>query len=297
MEFHNGCTLIDLRVSQWRGMGKAHDTDYRNDGGELPPADIVKRGQKKIFPSEALTRFDTLRKKAERTCLVHGTKFASSFLVANESLQATTDALDVIAQEYEVAKEDFFKEFDTRLAAWIDENQQHERIIRHDFDKDYLKERFSFGYRLLEITPISEEAEEDFADQILHEIGVLCSTAADNLVDRKKDIKGERLASKLDPMIAKLNALAFGNGKLRHLLSEFEQLAEAIPKEDLLKHDSHYVGHVVHFLSTCSSERRLQSILSGDFSVHSLIHGLHGKQLSEANTEQLVTLQSHGSYF
>ena len=182
MEFHNGCTLVHLRVRKWGGEAKALDSDYKADG-ELPPANLLKRGQKAVFPPSALTAFDTLRRKAERVLLSKGTRFAGGFLVANEGLEDVLELLKQIEGEFDQAKTKFLSEFDMNLENWLAANAEHQRVIRQILDKDYIGAKFGFGYDLLEISPKPghEFDEEAISSSVLHEVGVLCNTAADSL--------------------------------------------------------------------------------------------------------------------
>lgn len=293
MEFHNGCTLVHVRARKWGGEAKALDSDYLPEG-ELPPSNLLKRGQKAVFPASALTPFDTLRKKAERVLLSKGTRFAGGFLVANEGLE---DALDLLAQiegEYSEAKTKFLAEFDTNLENWLAENAEHQRVIRQILDKDYIGAKFSFGYDLLEISPKPghEFDEEAISSSVLHEVGVLCNTAADSLCDRKNDMAPASLISKLQPMKTKLNAMRFNNGRLTRLLDQFEELEKAIPVDGVIKKDDPMIGHVVSFLSMCGSERRLESILSGETSVKTMLQGAHGKLIAEIAEENHIVITS-----
>ena len=293
MEFHNGCTLVHLRVRKWGGEAKALDSDYRADG-ELPPASLLKRGQKAVFPPFALTTFDTLRRKAERVLLSKGTRFAGGFLVANDYLEEALELLKQIEGEFDEAKAKFLLEFDTNLDNWLAENAEHQRVIRQILDKDYIGAKFDFRYDLLEISPKPghEFDEEAISSSVLHEVGVLCNQAADGLVGRKNDILPASLVAKLEPMITKLNAMRFNNGRLVRLLDQFEALENAIPSDGVIKKDDPIIGHVVSFLSTCGSERRLESILSGETSVKTMLQGAHGKLIAEVAEEENIVITS-----
>jgi len=293
MEFHNGCTLVHPRARKWGGEAKALDTDYVVDG-ELPPSNLLKRGQKAVFPASALTPFDTLRKKAERVLLTKGTRFAGGFLVANEALEDALGQLEQIKGEYSEAKTKFLADFDTNLENWLAENAEHQRVIRQILDKDYIGAKFSFDVVLLEISPKPghEFDEEAISSSVLHEVGVLCNTAADALVDRKNDMSPASLLSKLQPMMTKLNAMRFNNGRLTRLLDQFEELEKAIPVDGVIKKDDPIIGHVVSFLSTCGSERRLESILSGETSVKTMLQGAHGKLIAEVAEEDHIVITS-----
>lgn len=293
MEFHHGCTLVHLRVRKWGGEAKALDSDYKADG-ELPPANLLKRGQKAVFPPSALTAFDTLRRKAERVLLSKGTRFAGGFLVANEGLEDVLELLKQIEGEFDQAKTKFLSEFDMNLENWLAANAEHQRVIRQILDKDYIGAKFGFGYDLLEISPKPghEFDEEAISSSVLHEVGVLCNTAADSLCDRKNDMAPASLISKLEPMMTKLNAMRFNNGRLTRLLDQFEELEKAIPVDGLIKKDDPMIGHVVSFLSMCGSERRLESILSGETSVKTMLQGAHGKLIAEVAEEDHIVITS-----
>ena len=135
-------------------------------------------------------------------------------------------------------------------------------------------------------------------NQVLHEVGQLCKVEADRLVERKSDIESEELKGKLTPMIDKLDALSFGNGRVLKLLREFQTLQEAIPELDTFDVTASIRANVITFLSTCSSSIRLEAVISGDFSVNSMLIGMNGRHIAvAANNNATQTIASNGAFF
>ena len=299
MDFINGTTLFVLHVRKWSGKITAEDADY-NPAGELPPAKLLERGRKPIFPPKALTCFDTLRKRAEAALLTKGVRFMKGIAVPNEAVDEVVAELEVIKREFDAKVEDVMDNFDLYRDQWIEENQEFERVIKRFISKDRVLGRFEFEFYVSRVQPMEGYGvpEEKVANQLLHEVGQLCNSEADRLVERRTSIESDELKSKLTPMIDKLDALSFGNGRVLKLLSEFKLLRDAIPELETFEVGASMRSNVITFLSTCSSSARLETVINGDFSVNSMLIGMNGNDIAEvAKHNATQTLASAGAFF
>lgn len=298
MDIYTGTTLIDLDVSKWSGRTKAVAEDYGLTVGELPPAEFVTLGTKKIFDSKKLAWADSRRKEAKRACLEVGTRRHGGFLVHNGELANVVEKLDDINARFLEQKSLFMSTFDQELELWIDQNRRYEAIIRARFDRDVIASRFSFGYELSECKPKeSGGVIVTPADQVLHEVSVMCETLADTLADRTQAIKSEDLRSKFDPMVKKLRLLAFGDGRLDHLADELELMQSSIDAGLSIEPGDDPLVWSITFLSACSSETRLAAILRGDYGVKRIVQSATGVQAPADAEGSNVTLAQAGGWF
>ena len=273
MEIIHGCTLVHLNIRRWSGRAQAQrDIDVRlGQGGHCLPPELMELGTKKVFPPKALDVFETLRKSAERVVLRKGTRFLGGYCLPDSVVDEVTPELDTLKAQYAYERESFMAGFDARLQEWLSEQANYAGSFQQEWDRSAIEKKFVFGYQTYKVEPLSGVDSEEIADQVLHELGVLCRDASRALLNRKQRVSGESLKKKLQPMLDKLHAMSFGNGRLLSVLNEFEVLRDAIPKGYFDKDDLMF-SNMVSFFSVCSCEDRLQAVIDGDFSVSELLN-------------------------
>ena len=79
-------TLVVLDIRIWSGRKKLRPEDLKL-GTEVPPADLVSLGSKRICNPKALTVFSRKKKAAERACLIVGTRFLGGFAIARDQTE------------------------------------------------------------------------------------------------------------------------------------------------------------------------------------------------------------------
>ena len=293
MEIIHATSMVHISVRKWGGTVKANDTDYTanaDENAKLPPEALVKRGSKQVCPTDLLTPFDTFRKKCERICLSTGFRECGMFLVPDAHLDDITDQLNALQPEWDALLENFWQTLEPRVREWIAQNAEYAHILKHHFDTARIAKSFSFDVKVIKGTPMAgfEDFEDRAADQVLHEVGQLCKAQVKSLRDRKHGISGEDLRSKLDPMITKLAALAFSNGRMNKVLGEFRVLRDALPTgSDKVEMSSTEVSITRSFLNACGDEDQLEDILDGRYDV--------GAMLNALETVPAVRAQHHNS--
>lgn len=300
MDFIQGTTLVTLAVRKWSGKITAEDADY-NPAGELPPSKLLERGRKPIFPPKALAAFDTLRRQAENVLLTKGVRFMKGFAVHNDHVDEVVAELEKLKDQFNERLQDVIDNFDRYRDDWLADNREFESVIKRFISKENVLERFEFEFYLSRIQPLEgyEVPEVKVSNQVLHEVSQLCKLEADRLVERRTAIKSEELKCKLTPMIAKLDALSFGNGRVLKLLSEFLTLQGAIPEMETFDVDSGIRANIIAFLSTCSSSARLEAVINDSFSVNSMLVGLGNDPVvaEAAKHNATQSLASAGAFF
>lgn len=281
MEFIRGTTLVHLKIRAWSGQKKAsRDQDIKlGKDGKMPPAKLLDLGNKKIFNPKALDPMDTLRKAAERACGSVGTRFMGGYAIPDNKVDELVSQLEVVQEKYGSAVQEFLNGFESSRDAWLNEEdvQEYAHIIRQQIpDKSRVSSAFNFEFKLYKLDPVPgyEPDESEIANQVLHEIGMTCKDMAKRLIERKTAISGAKLFEQFDPLIEKLDALSFGNGRLLKVLSEFEALQNSIPLSERIDSAHPTFGHTVTFLSMCSDSFKLDRIIDGSFSVVQMIHSM-----------------------
>jgi hypothetical protein len=278
MEFIHGTTLVYPKIRMWGGEKKAsRDVDITLGlNGKLPPKTLLDLGRKKIFPPKALDPLGTKRRKAERVCLLNGTRFMGGYAVPDEFVDDLALQLEAIQKEFEDEVQIFLINFDTNKNEWLVQNEEFSYVIRDQVpDRDSVAKTFQFQFHLYKVNPLGgfEPDEAEIANQVLREVGQSCKQMSDRMLDRKRSISGLALGEQLDPLINKLDVLSFGNSRILTVLGEFRRLQEVIPVDKLDK-DHPMFGSVLTFLAMCSDGYKLEMLIDGNYSVSKLIAGI-----------------------
>jgi len=302
MEFIQATTLVHLKIRIWSGEKKADRAlDLRlGKGGQVPPQKLLDIGRKKIYSPKALDPFIAIRKAAERVCLQKGTRFMGGYAVLDESLTDKIEQLNQLKIRFEQELESFSVNFETTKEQWISENQEYEHIFRNQIpDIDTVKKAFIFEFTPYKLGTVSghEPDANEFANQVLHEVGLTASKAWKQLLKRTSAISSKSLKKQLEPMVTKLEALSFGNGRVLSLLNEFTVLMNSIPNNEKFDRDRPLVNQVISFLSMVGDADKLDLIIQGDISVSSIITNTtadrHVHDIPSSSTQQQKS--DHGS--
>lgn len=146
-------TLVVLDVRIWSGRRKLRPEDLKL-GTEVPPADLVSLGSKRICNPEALCVFHRNKKAAERACLLKGTRFLGGFAIARDQAEAVADTLDAVKAEFDAQTARFLAGYDRALEDWILSLPQWEAPIRRAIEPaSVVRTRLKFGFQLLRVGP------------------------------------------------------------------------------------------------------------------------------------------------
>lgn len=299
MEFIRGTTLVHLKIRSWSGEKKAsrdHDIKVGKDG-KMPPKEILDIGNKKIFLPKALDPMNRERKAAERACLGSGTRFMGGYAIHDDEVDTLVERLNAVKEKYDSEVKQFLQDFESNKEKWLQDEKVKDfaDIIRNQIpDKEDVSRAFEFSFKLYKLNPLEgfEPDEQEIANQVLHEIGKACKGLEKGLLDRKTAISGSKLSEQFDPLINKLDTLAFGNGRLLKVLSELQALQQSIPMERIDQAHPTF-GHAVTFLSMCSDSYKLERIIDGSFSVMQMINNMKRKAESDAALAQAIEISNN----
>ncbi len=307
MEFIRETTLVHLKIRCWSGEVKAQKTDITlGQGGSIPPKQLLELGRKKIFPPQALQPLKNLRKAAERACLAVGTRFMGGYAVPDDSIETLEKELKDIEHAYDVAQRKFESTFEANKQAWMKDNLEYTHLFNALPCIEDVRGSFSYSFGCYKLNPIDghEPDMEEVADQVLHEMSMYCKNLSAGLVKRKTATSGKSLRKLLSPVVERLNALSFGNGRIIKVLNEFNELVDSVPDTRITKKDLVF-RNAVMFLSMCANPDQLETIIKGQFSIGTLINsiGVEKEELDKQQSQSAVIQnqssdsQTSGAYF
>ena len=272
MDFLNGVELFSTDIRQWSGTTVASRDDIQlGQGGAIPPPEILAMGRKRLIKPDSLNPFKAIRKGVERHMLAVGTRFMGGYAIPKSAADETKVKLEAYQDKWNAAMTLFEANFTTYLNEWREQNAAYAHAFAQQFEWEQIAKKFRFAFYAFELTATSDQAldEEAVVSNILTEVGVTCRDLSKRLSDRSNGISTGNLIEQLQPIRQKLKSLAFGNGRLLHVIDEFDALEQGLPSQTL-QPDSVELKHVLVFLSVLGDDSRVEDIFDGTFSVAEL---------------------------
>lgn len=161
MNIQSDITILDslvalnLEITLWSARKKMMPEDF--GGVELPPEDLASLGSKRIADPETLAIFGTLKSRAFNFLDRHGVRFMSGWAIPEEKADMIIAKLIEIHDEFQKAKADYLRDYDSSLQEWIAKHRKWGDIIRNSIvSSDYVRNRMSFKWQLFKVEPLME---------------------------------------------------------------------------------------------------------------------------------------------
>ena len=145
------CILaVNLNVNIWSAKRKLNPDDFVHS--ELPPESLATLGSKKICDPKALRIFATLKARAVNVLDKSGVRFLGGWAIPEAKAAEIVNLLDMIAEEFKLAKDKFMKNYDQAVQNWIADNPGWEKIIATSVvSADYVAERIAFNWQVFKV--------------------------------------------------------------------------------------------------------------------------------------------------
>jgi len=234
------CLLaINLDINIWTARRKLNPDDFKHS--DLPPEQLATLGSKKICDPKELRIFGTLKARAVNLLDRTGVRFLGGWaLPENKSLEIMKQ-LDVIAEEFRVAKENFIKNYDQAVQNWISHNAGWEQIIQNSVvSANYVEKRIGFNYQLFKVVnPTGKQRYElekglqnevtNLGGTLFDEIAKAASEAYNKSYQGKTEITRKAL-SPLKNIREKLSDLSFVEPRVNPVAKLIDSALNKIPK-------------------------------------------------------------------
>lgn len=227
--------VIHLDVHLWSGRKRLRPEDLRVRG-ELPPADLVSLGSKKVCDPKALHVFERLRRRAERACQAVGVRFVGGYAIPEDKLNDLLFELDTCKAEFNIAKQAFLARYEQGIEEWAAAHPEWAEIIRRSVTpKSQVERQLRFGYEVFRVRP-TEHFSEGLERQVNNlSQGLLSEVAIEAARVRAESFEGRRKITRraLRPVRSlrgKLDGLSFLNPRIAPLVRWMDDTLARVPK-------------------------------------------------------------------
>lgn len=230
--------LVNVDNAIWSGYKRTTDGDLAKMNATLPGGGIITKGGKKIFPTETLKPFNTLKKEISRKLTSVGVSAlgGSSRVVPVSEMKDLEKFLEVCRTKYNSLIADFANNYDANLAKHlenIDEPVVCEIVTRSTLSKDEAVKRFRFITDIFNIVPKGdgEGLVNNLANKLFSEI----STSARDAYEKSflgKPRVGQRALNQVVSIRNKLSGLSMLDGKnIQPIVDTIDDVLNSMPDE------------------------------------------------------------------
>lgn len=207
--------VLNLDVSIWSARKKLTPSDF--GGVELPPEELASLGSKKICNPKNLRIFGTLKSRAVTILDRIGVRFLGGWGIPENMANQVMKDLQVIHDEFMVAKDQFLNTYDQTILDWINQHPDWKNIIGNSIvSADYVRSRMDFKWQLFQLAAPKKKFMHDGLKTEVAKLGhtlygEIARVAEDtwNKCYSGKDKVSHKAVSPLRSIYVKLNGLSF----------------------------------------------------------------------------------------
>lgn len=266
--------ILDFR--QWSGTTVLRESDIKvGTDGKLPPkAVIAQLGQKNILDPKLLDRFNTIKARAVRFLNDNGVGFLGGYAVPIERAGEVVSILDGFVEEYEKAKEDFMKSYDTLVDDWIRQNPEFAEELRAaKKSRAEVDQKIYAAYTAIRVQPIEENGQVDrfnqdvdgLADRLLKSVAQNAGKLSLGTLDKSGKSSAIRPVPTLRKISSKLKGLSFLDEGVEPIIEMIDALLAKIPADGRIVGPLFWETQAV--VSVLADVQRMKAIADGSLSL------------------------------
>ena len=229
---------VNLDVNIWSARRKLQPGDFVHS--ELPPEKLASLGSKRICNPSDLKVFSTLKARAVSVLDKSGVRFLGGWAIPEAKAAEIVNGLDLIAEEFKIAKDKFIKNYDQAVQNWIKENPGWEKIIATSVvNADYVASRIAFNWQVFKVVNPTGRKKALLETGLQSEVSNLGGTLFDEIARTaqeafKRSFSGKSMITRkaLSPLKGiqqKLADLSFIEPKVAPVVSLIENAISRIP--------------------------------------------------------------------
>ena len=235
---------INLNINIWSARRKLNPEDFTHS--ELPPEHLASLGSKKICNPKELRIFGTLKARAVKLLDKSGVRFLGGWAVADKVAPDIVKELENIATDFQIAKDNFLKNYDQSVQNWITENPGWEQIITSSVvGVDYVASRLAFNWQVFKVVNPTGRKKDVLETGLQHEVTNLGNTLFDEIAKAAREASNKSFEGKtevtrkaLSPLKnirKKLNDLSFIEPKVLPVALLIDSALNKIPTKGAIR--------------------------------------------------------------
>ncbi|WP_034637732.1 DUF3150 domain-containing protein [Desulfovibrio cuneatus] len=179
--------VVNLDVHIWSARKKLTAVDLSDTN--LPPEELASLGSKRICNPEELRAFSMLKARAISLLERNGIRFLSGWAVPEAKMDAISNELASIGNEFRACKEDFLQRYDKSIQEWIAKHPQWASMIASStVSEEYVRSRMDFRWQVYRVEPASVPAGATAQDSLQEDVGQLGNTLFKEVAGTARDI-------------------------------------------------------------------------------------------------------------
>lgn len=266
--------ILDFR--QWSGTTVLRESDIKvGTDGKLPPkAVIAQLGQKNILDPKLLDRFNTIKARAVRFLNDNGVGFLGGYAVPIEKAGEVVSVLDAFVDEYEKAKEDFMKSYDTLVDDWIQQNPEFAEELRAaKKSRAEVDQKIYAAYTAVRVQPIEDHGQVDrfnqdvdsLSERLLRSVAQTAGKLSLGSFDKNGRSTAIRPVPTLRKISSKLKGLSFLDEGVEPIIEMIDALLAKIPADGRIVGPLFWETQAV--VSVLADVPRMKAIADGSLSL------------------------------
>lgn len=230
--------LVNVDNAIWSGYKRTTDGDLAKMNATLPGNGIITKGGKKIFPTETLKPFNTLKKEISRKLTSVGVSAlgGSSRVVPVSEMKDLEKFLDVCQVKYDSLLADFANDYDANLEKHINDIDLpvvREIVERSTLKKEEAVKRFRFLTDIFNIVPKGDG--EGLVNNLANKLFTEVSTTARDAYEKSflgKPRVGQRALNQVVAIRNKMAGLSMLDGKnIQPIVDSIDNVLSSMPKD------------------------------------------------------------------
>lgn len=297
---------VNLDVHLWSGRAKLRASDVRvGDGGALPPEDLASLGSKKIVNPEDISKFEALKKEAERECSKIGVKFLGGYAIPTDKAKDLAAKLDEIGVRFDQEKAALLSSYDTKILDWVAAHPGWESAIQSaTIDRNDVDKKLQFGWQAFRIVEAGDENEpadvlnkglattaKGLAGQLYYEISQQAGLVMEKSI-LGRDKVTQKILSPIRTIRSKLLGLSFIDKRVKPLIETIDHVLEQLPAAGHI--EGLGLAAISGLVFILSSEDRMinhgEMVLSGKPVDESFQESVPGFRAQAAAVEEVIPL-------
>ena len=199
-------TAIRLDITIWSARKKLTPADFGTLA--LPPEKLASLGSKKVCNPEDLRIFATLKSRAITLLDRHGVRFLGGWAIPETSTRPVISALEIIAADFNDAKDAFLARYDEAIREWIATNPGYETLIAGSVvGVDTVRARLGFAWQMFKVVAPKKDGKVDAGRPLLDAVAGLGSTLFGEVAKVADDAWHQSYAGKVEVTAKALSPL------------------------------------------------------------------------------------------